>query len=39
MGPGNTTCSHKADEYIQKQEIVEAISLYIELLSGLQLRP
>lgn len=38
MGPGHTTRSHKADEFIHKQEITEAIAIYIELLSGLQLR-
>ncbi|MBP1641117.1 MAG: peptidase [Bacteroidetes bacterium] len=37
MGPGNTTRSHKADEFIQKQEIIEAIALYIDIFSGLQL--
>lgn len=32
MGPGNSLRSHTADEYIFREEIVEAIPLYIELL-------
>lgn len=33
MGPGNSLRSHTADEYIFREEIVEAIPLYIELLN------
>lgn len=32
MGPGDSTRSHSADEYIYVEEIYEGINLYIELL-------
>jgi acetylornithine deacetylase/succinyl-diaminopimelate desuccinylase-like protein len=32
MGPGKSSRSHTADEYIMVSEIEEAIGLYIELL-------
>jgi acetylornithine deacetylase len=35
MGPGNSSRSHTADEYIMVSEIEEAIGMYIELLDGL----
>lgn len=34
LGPGDSTRSHSADEYILISEIEEGISLYIELLNG-----
>lgn len=34
MGPGKSSRSHTADEFIFIQEIEEAIGLYIELLDG-----
>lgn len=34
MGPGDSTRSHSADEYIYLQEIEEGISLYIRMLEG-----
>jgi len=37
MGPGNTSRSHVADEYILLSEIEEAIDIYIQLLDGLTL--
>lgn len=37
MGPGESSRSHTADEYITVTEIREAIALYIELLDGLQI--
>lgn len=37
MGPGHSSRSHTADEYIVIREIEEAISLYIRLLDGLSL--
>lgn len=37
MGPGLTSRSHKADEYICKGEISDAISIYIMLLSKLDI--
>jgi acetylornithine deacetylase len=37
MGPGHTSRSHKADEYICKEEIKTAICMYVELLSNLTL--
>ena len=36
LGPGESSRSHTADEYIKKSEIAEAISLYMKLLSSLQ---
>ena len=35
IGPGHSSRSHTADEYILIAEIEEAIGLYIELLDGL----
>lgn len=37
IGPGKSSRSHTADEYILVKEIEEAIGLYIELLDGLSL--
>ncbi len=37
LGPGQSSRSHTADEYICKSEIDEAIKLYVELLEGLTL--
>ena len=37
MGPGQSSRSHTADEYIEISEIEEAIQLYIQLLSDLRL--
>ena len=37
MGPGESSRSHTADEYIKVPEIEEAIGLYIDLLDGLQI--
>lgn len=37
MGPGDTTRSHTANEYILKKEIKGAIPKYVALLDGLQL--
>lgn len=37
MGPGESARSHTADEYIQLDEIGEAIEIYIQLLDGLKL--
>lgn len=37
IGPGSSSRSHTADEYIRCNEIREAIELYIKLLDGLQL--
>ena len=37
IGPGKSSRSHTADEYIMINEIEEAISLYIKLLDGLEL--
>jgi len=34
LGPGDSTRSHSADEYIYIQEIEEGIDLYIQLLQG-----
>ncbi|WP_276388572.1 M20 family metallo-hydrolase [Eudoraea chungangensis] len=34
LGPGDSTRSHTADEFICIQEIVEGIELYIEILKG-----
>ena len=33
MGPGNSARSHTADEFITKDEIHEALSLYLRLLT------
>lgn len=37
MGPGQSSRSHTADEYICPQEIQEAIELYMSILDGLEL--
>lgn len=37
MGPGKSSRSHTADEFIYKDEIRDAISIYYQLLNGLQL--
>ena len=37
IGPGRSSRSHTADEYILLNEIEEAIGLYIRLLDGLKL--
>ena len=37
MGPGNSSRSHTADEFILISEIEEAIRMYIELLDGLKI--
>lgn len=37
MGPGQSSRSHTADEYIRPDEIRESISLYYSILSGLKL--
>lgn len=38
IGPGHSSRSHAADEYIGLPEIREAIDLYVRLLDGLKLR-
>ena len=35
MGPGQSSRSHTADEFIEIQEIEEAIELYLKMLDGL----
>ena len=35
MGPGESSRSHTADEFIKTKEIEEAIPLYLQLLHGL----
>lgn len=37
IGPGRSSRSHTADEYIMLKEIEEAIELYLELLDGLSI--
>ena len=37
MGPGHSSRSHTADEFIKVSEIEEAIALYVELLDGLDI--
>ncbi|MBN1463464.1 MAG: M20 family metallo-hydrolase [Paludibacteraceae bacterium] len=37
MGPGDSTRSHTADEFIYIKEIEEAVKIYVELLDGLVL--
>lgn len=39
MGPGKSSRSHTADEFIFIREIEEAIGLYLELLDGADIRP
>jgi acetylornithine deacetylase len=34
IGPGDSTRSHSADEFIYVKEIEEGIDLYIKLLNG-----
>jgi acetylornithine deacetylase len=36
MGPGQSSRSHTADEYIQIQEIQQAIPFYLQVLSDLR---
>lgn len=38
MGPGHSSRSHAANEYIKLPEIREAIEIYVKLLDGLQLK-
>lgn len=38
IGPGDSARSHTADEYILVSEIEEGFKIYVELLTGLQLR-
>ena len=38
MGPGKSSRSHTADEFIFVREIEEAIGMYIELLDGTSLK-
>ena len=37
IGPGDSSRSHTADEYIRIRELHEGISMYIDLLNGLKL--
>lgn len=37
MGPGDSSRSHTANEYILKSEIIEAVEIYIKMIEGLQL--
>jgi acetylornithine deacetylase len=37
IGPGRSSRSHTADEYIMLKEIEEAAALYLELLDGLEI--
>jgi len=37
MGPGDSSRSHTADEYIRLSEIREAVELYVKLLDGLRI--
>lgn len=37
MGPGDSSRSHTADEYVREDELLEALYLYDQLLTGLQL--
>ena len=37
MGPGKSSRSHTADEFIFVKEIKEAITLYLELLDGAEI--
>ena len=39
MGPGKSSRSHTADEFIFVKEIEEAIALYLELLDGISILP
>ena len=35
IGPGRSSRSHTAEEYIKLKEIEEAVGIYLELLDGL----
>lgn len=35
IGPGDSACSHAADEYIELSEITDAVDVYCKLLDGL----
>ena len=35
IGPGRSSRSHTAEEYIMLKEIEEAVGIYLELLDGL----
>ena len=37
MGPGQSSRSHTADEYVEEQELRDAIPLYLSLLDGLEI--
>ena len=37
LGPGQSSRSHSADEFIRISEIRDAISMYVRLLTGLHL--
>jgi acetylornithine deacetylase len=37
MGPGESARSHTANEYIEKKEIRQAITLYLDILNGLSI--
>ena len=37
MGPGRSSRSHTADEYIMIKEIEEALELYLKILDGLEI--
>ncbi|MBT8209170.1 MAG: acetylornithine deacetylase, partial [Eudoraea sp.] len=39
MGPGDSTRSHSADEYIHVREIEEGVQLYIQLLKSFLISP
>ncbi len=39
IGPGDSSRSHSADEYIKLSEIRDAISIYVKVLTGLNLQP
>jgi acetylornithine deacetylase len=37
MGPGDSNRSHKADEYVYRNEIAEGIKKYVEFIANIQL--
>ena len=37
MGPGDSDRSHKADEFVYKNELAEGINTYIKFISHIQL--
>ncbi len=39
LGPGESSRSHSADEFIRVSEIQEAIDFYLHLLNGANIRP